>query len=305
MGYGKTVILLSLIVLYIIVAVNNPPPWFKAIGYNQVLDVYGKVAAEYAPLNWLSNPGLRTQVADKAESAYALIPDNQQNHQKRIQSALETAPLALIECSAVDTWHTTEAGQLSLAEIRNQTYRVVVFDGGHHLPTLGLEPDVLLIPVFKDTAVHSYMRDGMSVQVLQQLLAKIDSPSVAVTVSRWLVVKRPVNLETIAERIIKEAGYKKALEDSSFEPCASSGMSWYNGYVMAYVSGRKLECPADYAARIRELNQSIKEVFIAFNYNEIDQDTAMKWAEQVGTRLGVTVTVVNRPVKISDLLLGR
>jgi hypothetical protein len=109
-GYGKTVILLSLIVLYIIVAVNNPPPWFKAIGYNQVLDVYGKVAAEYAPLNWLSNPGLRTQVADKAESAYALIPDNQQNHQKRIQSALETAPLALIECSAVDTWHTTEAG---------------------------------------------------------------------------------------------------------------------------------------------------------------------------------------------------
>ncbi|MFY9322626.1 MAG: hypothetical protein WAO72_00500, partial [Syntrophomonadaceae bacterium] len=79
----------------------------------------------------------------------------------------------------------------------------------------------------------------------------------------------------------------------------------YNGYVMAYVSGRKLECPADYAARIRGLNQSIKEVFIAFNYNEIDQDTAMKWAEQVGTRLGVTVTVVNRPVKISDLLLGR
>lgn len=173
------------------------------------------------------------------------------------------------------------------------------------MPTLGLEPDVLLIPVLKDTAVHSYMRDGMSVQVLQQLLEKIDSPSVAVTVSRWLVVKRPGNLETITERIIKESGYRPDIDDSGFKACASSGMSWYNGYVMAYVSVRNLENPRDYAARIKELNQDIREVFIAFNYNEIDPDEAVKWAGQIGTQLGTDVTVVNRPVKVSDLLLGR
>ena len=51
---------------------------------------------------------------------------------------------------------------------------------------MGLEPDVLLIPVFKDTAVHSYMRDGFSTGFTTPT-GKIDSPSVAVTVSRWLV----------------------------------------------------------------------------------------------------------------------
>lgn len=305
MRYRRIAILLTIIILYIMIAANNPPQWFKAFGYNQVLDAYGWVAANHAPLNWIRNPGLRPEVADQANSAYALIPHDNTNHQHRIESALKDNPSALIECSAIDSWHTTTAGQQALSKIRDHTYRVVVFDGGHHLPTLGLEPDILLIPVLKNAAVHSYMRDGMSVQVLQQLLEKTDSPSVAVTVSRWLVVKRPGNLETITERIVKESGYRSGSEDHGFRPCASSGMSWYNGYIMAYVSGSSLEDPGDYANRIRELNQDIKEVFIAFNYNEVDPNETMEWADQLGMHLGTAVTVVNRPVKVSDLLLGR
>ncbi|HOB11752.1 MAG TPA: hypothetical protein PLM20_01920 [Syntrophomonadaceae bacterium] len=301
---GKAVLLGALVIIYIAVATHNPPSWFKSLGYNQVLDAYGKLTAHHAPLQWIFNPGLRS-IPNQTSSAYALIPNEDNNHQQRIESALENDPLALIESSAVDAWHTTSKGQEALGLIRERAYRAVVFDGGHHLPTLGLEPDVLLIPVLRDTAVHSYMRDGMSVQVLQQLLEKINSPSVAVTVSRWLVVKRPSSLETLTERIIAGAGPREDDQDHGFEPCASPGMSWYNGYIMAYVSGTKQENPAVYAARIRTLNQEIKEVFVAFNYNNIDQHEAAQWACQVATHLGRPVTVVNRPVKVIDLLRGR
>jgi len=301
---GKAALLVTLAILYIIAATNNPPSWFKSLGYNQVLDVYGLLTAQHAPLQWISNPGLRP-LTSQTGSAHALIPSEDNNHQRRIESALESEPLALIESSAVDAWHTTSKGQQALGLIRKQAYRVVVFDGGHHLPTLGLEPDILLIPALKDTAVHSYMRDGISVQVLQQLLEKIDSPSVAVKVSRWWVVKRPSSLETLTERIIAGAGPREVSQYPEFKPCAVPGMSWYNGYVMAYVSGTRKESPADYAARIRELNQEIEEVFMAFNYNDIEPSEANRWASQVAAHLGRPVTVVNRPVKVLDLLRGR
>lgn len=302
--FGKVALLLALIVIYACVATNNPPSWFKALGYNQVLDVYGQLTARHAPLHWITNPGLRP-LANNTGSSCALIPNEEKDHQHRIESILADNPLALIECSAVDAWHTTTKGQQALTSIREQAYRVVVFDGGHHLPTLGLEPDVLLIPALKDTAVHAYMRDGMSVQVLQQILQKINSPSVAVTVSRWTVVKRPGSLETLTDRIIAETGTRKDNCNHDFSPCASSGMSWYNGYIMAYISGIQLEKPADYAARLRALNQNINEVFLAFNYNELDQDEATNWASQLANHLGKPVTVVNRPVKVSNVLLGR
>lgn len=305
MRYLKIALLLVLVIIYVMVATHNPPPWFKALGYNQILDAYGQITAKYAPLNRVFDPGLRSGWAGKVGSAYALIPNDDQDHRSQIQSALQTDPLALIECSAVDAWHTTAAGQASLGLIRDKTYRVVVFDGGHHLPTLGLQPDILLIPALNDTAVHTYMRDGMSVQTLQQLLEKIDSPSVAVTLPRWLVVKRPGSLETITERIIRESNYRSDEQEPAFDPCASPGMSWYNGYILAYVNRADLGNSADYAVRLKELNPEIKEVFLAFNYNDIDQDEATVWADQVGAQLGTAVTIVNRPIKVSDLLLGR
>ncbi len=302
--WGKAILLVLLIIIYVAVAANNPPSWFKSLGYNQFLDLYGLLTAPRAPLQWIYNPGLRSMPAQKG-SAYALIPNEDNNHQQRIESALERDPLALVESSEIDAWHTTREGQQSLRLIRERAYRTVVFDGGHHLPTLGLEPDILLIPVFKDTAVHSYMRDGMPVQVLQQLLEKIDSPSVAVTVSRWLVVKRPGSLETLTERIIAGTNPREEDPDREFKPCAAYGMSWYNGYILAYINGSQRVSPADYAARIQALNQDIKEVLVAFNYNKIDPEEAAQWASRVADHLGKPVTVVNRPVKVLDLLIGR
>ena len=301
----KIALLLVLVIVYVMVATHNPPAWFKALGYNQILDAYGKITAGYAPLNWVHDPGLRSFGTGQTSSAHALIPSEDQDHHSRIVSALQTDPLALIECSAVDAWHTTTQGRAALSLIRDKAYRVVVFDGGHHLPTLGLQPDILLIPALNDTAVHTYMRDGISLQTLQQLLEKIDSPSVAVAVPRWLVVKRPASLQTITERIIRQSDYRSDEWDTALDPCTSPGMSWYNGYILAYINRANLEDPGDYADQLRALDPEIKEVFMAFNYNDIDQDEATVWADQVGAQLGTAVTIVNRPVKVSDLLLGR
>src|SRR5690606_32155048 len=117
--------------------------------------------------------------------------------------------------------------------------------------------------------------------------------------------KRPGSLETLTERIIAGTNPREEDPDREFKPCAAYGMSWYNGYILAYINGSQRVSPADYAARIQALNQDIKEVLVAFNYNKSDPEEADQWAARVADHLGKPGTVVNRPVKVIDLLRGR
>lgn len=301
----KLALLIILIGVYLTVATNNPPEWFKALGYNQVLDIYGRVCAGSAPITWIYNPGLYPEITNKNGDIEALIPDGKHNYQERVLAVLAKSPQAIIECSAIDAWHSTTAGQKTLQHMQRRTYRVVVFDGGHHLPTLGMGPDILLVPVLGDTAVHSYMRDGMKVQVLQHLLEELGSPAVAVTIPRWSVVKSSGNLEIITRRVINGSGYKSPDKTAFHQTCAAAGMSCYNGCVMAYVDEKPLNTPHDYAARLKKISSNIDRVYLAFNYNHIDQMQAESWSKQLSAQLDIPVTVVNQPLKVTDVFLGR
>ena len=88
----------------------------------------------------------------------------------------------MVQCSGMDTWHTTARGYESLIRLRERCLRVVVFDGGHHLPTLGLIPDIIIVPSTAGYAAHSYMPDAMEVKQLLQLLEETDCPAALVTV---------------------------------------------------------------------------------------------------------------------------
>lgn len=305
MNWKRTVIVIAAITLYLVIATHNPPEWLKSMGYNQVLDLYGSYSARHAPLEWIVNPGLRSVSSTPDAAIQAVIPDRRRDYEKRLQDELSLAPLAIVECSALDAWHTTLAGQRMLKIMRPTTYRVVVFDGGHHLPTLGLEPDILLVPALRGVAVHSYMRDGMEVSVLQTLLEELQSPAVAVAVPRWALVKRPQNLETLTRRIIQDSQTRSQQEFLAGEPCALPKMSCYNGYVLGYVSKKDWENPEQYARRIAQLSSSIHKVYLAFNYHQVHPREVPQWTANVAQLLGVPVIVVNRPLKVSDLIIGR
>lgn len=305
MSLKRIAILIIILGAYLHFAVSNPPDWFKVIGYNQILDSYGSLTARYAPVELICDPGLREINTPSTASVKAIIPGEHQEYDKIMAAELDRPPLALIECSALDSWHTTPAGQISLTNLRSTTYRVVVFDGGHHLATLGLEPDILLVPSLKGIATHGYMRDGLEVKQLQAIVEELRVPTVIAVVPRWALVKRPVCLELLTKRILAIAKKGPSPESESFTPSAARGMSYYNGKVLAYVSRDQMADPVRYAALVKAVGPDLNKVYLAVDFNQTDPANAKKWARSLSVELGDPVTVVNLPVKTSDLMLGR
>lgn len=305
MSLKRIAILIIILGTYLHFAANNPPDWFKLIGYNQILDLYGSLTARYAPVELIYDPGLREIDALPTASVKAVIPGENQACGKIIAAELDRPPRALIECSALDSWHTTPAGQISLTQLRSTTYRVVVFDGGHHLATLGLEPDILLVPSLKGIAAHGYMRDGLEVKQLQAIVEELQIPTVIAVVPRWALVKRPVCLELLTQRILDKARKKNSFETGFFTPRAARGISYYHGTVLAYVSQKQMQDLVGYAALVKAAAPDLKEVYLAVDFNQTDPGQAQKWARSLSVELGDPVTIVNLPVKTSDLMLGR
>lgn len=305
MSLKRIAILIIILVTYLHFAASNPPDWFKLIGYNQILDLYGSLTARYAPVELIYDPGLRKIDSLPAASVKAIIPGENQAYGRIIAAELGRPPQALIECSALDSWHTTPAGQISLTNLRSTTYRVVVFDGGHHLATLGLEPDILLVPSLKGIATHGYMRDGLEVKQLRAIVEELRIPTVIAVVPRWALVKRPACLELLTQRVLTKARKETSSETGSFAPCAARGISYYNGTVLAYVNQKQMTDPVGYAALVKAAAPDLNEVYLAVDFNQTDPTNAQKWARTLSNKLGDPVTIVNLPVKTSDLILGR
>ena len=280
---------------------NNPNEMLKAAGYNQLLDWYGSAAIQFAKPEFIHNPGLRILNTDSSTNVEAVIPDGKTDYASRLDKAMLTCQ-AIVECSGMDAWHTTSAGQRYLNYMRNKIYRVVIFDGGHHLPTLGTRPDIIIVPVFKGYAVHSYMRDGMKVECLTALLKAIDSPSVVVTVPRLFLVKSPNSLTEITRRIITASFIKRQDEKNNFCEANQHG-SRYQDCLFAYISNKEANNYQEFLSGFQKLyTKDVQQIYLAFNYNEVDGLKARKFAQQLQTDLGIPVEIVNSPVKVADLI---
>ncbi len=174
---------------YLYLAVETDWPWVKNTAYYQVLDIYGRAAAAQAELQTIANPGLRKvgsagrrgahpdpvdagirimdwkellQGENKAGAGMTIAvitPEAKASDRKLARAVIGKPVDLLVECSRMDKWHTTAEGWRSLARMRAKCLRVVVFDGGHHISTLGTCPDIILVPAVNGYAAHSYIEN--------------------------------------------------------------------------------------------------------------------------------------------------
>ena len=82
---------------------------------------------------------------------------------------------AVADASAADRLRTTEQGRETVRLLKKAGIpRAVVFDGGHHLPALALEPEIAILPVLNLRGVayacHIHLRDAVPVPALAELV---------------------------------------------------------------------------------------------------------------------------------------
>ncbi len=236
---------------------------------------------------------------------YASLPQQEKSYRQVMEDFLQSDGQVLVECSALDSWHSSNEGSAYLPRLRAKAYRVVIFDGGHHLPTLGLAPDIIIVPVYKGYAVHGYMRDGMKIITLLELLRSSHSQAILVTVSRWRLVKTENSLTGITQQILSQMNFNESRPEP-FQINCQPRMSKYNSHIFIYVNKDYAQNPDLLIKRCQQLGiNEVKKVLVAFDYAAISPEQAEQYIKTLQKNLGRPVLRVNEPFKVLDLMLSK
>lgn len=147
----------------------------------------------------------------------SIVPDDLQGLQfddqfvlmrRFTDAAIRLKADAIVDASIGDQLHTYPAGMEMAKELRQHGIkRFVIFDGGHHVAGLPLEPDCMLVPVtnwqgeqFLD---HGFTRDAIKVSDLRAVMKKeqIDS-YIALFPRLGIGVKTPSAMSGLAKQAI-------------------------------------------------------------------------------------------------------
>ncbi len=295
-------VLLLLLLLGSMAMPEVPGRWVQA-GEQGFLLRWGEIFGADPQAAVVYNPGLRDLGVPLHDlQVYSVPPNTGRSFQKDLERFFRSGARVLVECSALDTWHTSTEGSKALPKIRKSAYRVVVFDGGHHLPTLGLEPDIIIVPVYKGYAAHGYMKDGIKVETLIKLLEKSQSPTVLVTVSRWRLVKEEACMETVCKKVLEQLSIRSQSGPAPVFACRPR-MSRRGNQVYIYMEKEYAVNRQLLLQNCRELEvKGTDEVYAAFDYAYTKPGEAQKICRWLQETLGVPVKCVNDPVKVTDLI---
>lgn len=303
MGKKQVFLIIILVSVYIFVMVNYPVSWLKSIGYNQCLELYAQIISSHCNYEFIYNPGLRNLKYPDQMTVCAISPEQNSNFPVLLDNCLEAGNSCIIECSQLDTWHTTPAGLEYLQKIRTQAYRAIVFDGGHHLPSLGLAPDIIIVPQLAGYAVHGYMLDGIKVSEIERLARECDSPSVIVTVGRMALVKNKTCMENITQRILATCRVNQV--ENKLSPKARTRISKYNNMIFAYIDQTYTAKPDLFISRIEDLGiEGLKKIYLAFDFKYCNRKQADAYCSQMEQEFDIEVQRVNQPVKVFNVLWG-
>lgn len=298
----KAYFFIILIAFYAAVMINYPSPLIKSLGYRQGLDLYASMVSTRSSYNFISNPGLR-KLNTPEGTVRAVTPEEGRDFPSILDKHLAGGSSCIIECSQLDTWHSTQAGLQYLEEMRPRTYRAIVFDGGHHLPSLGLSPDIIIIPRLAGYAVHSYTLDGIKIATIEKMAHEGGIPSVIVTVPRMALVKNQLAMENIASRIIDSCPRQEG--GAGFNPVANCRMSKYNDFIFAYINRNYAKNPDLFNKRIGELGvKEVKKIYLAFDFKYSSKQQASDYCQQLEENWGLPVECVNQPVKVMNVFWG-
>lgn len=298
----KIYISIILIAFYTAVMINYPSPVMKSLGYRQGLNFYAHMFSTRSSYNFISNPGLR-KLNNPEGTVRAVTPEESRDFPSLLDKHLAQGSSCFIECSELDTWHTSPVGLQYLREMRPRSYRAIIFDGGHHLPSLGLAPDIIIIPRLAGYAVHSFTLDGVKIATIEKLAHECDIPSVIVTVPRLVLVKNEIAMENITSRILDSCLRQEMKED--FAPLARPRMSKYNGFIFAYIDYNYAQNPDLFAKRVGELGtEGVKKVYLAFDFKYSSKQQARNYCQQLQENFELPVECVNQPVKVMNVFWG-
>lgn len=300
----KTAFLIVIIMgFYGFMLMHDPSEGIKMAGYNGLLKFYGDYQLQQDDTRILYNPGLRPLNIDLKQAVIkASLPNQTSSYYRQMENFLQSNGQVLVECSGLDSWHSSAEGIDCLPRLRAKAYRTVIFDGGHHLPTLGLWPDIIIVPEYKGYAVHGYMQDGIKVAKLVELLKASNSPSILVTVSRWRLVKTEASLTGITRQVLARLNIRTA-DAEPFKPQCRPRVSKYHDCIFVYINKDYAPSPAPVIKACRELGtEGVKKVYMAFDYGCINPDQAEKYSRNLQKKLGIKVQIVNEPLKTTDLM---
>ncbi|MGE5403914.1 MAG: hypothetical protein ACM3PP_03145 [Candidatus Saccharibacteria bacterium] len=256
-------------------------------------DVRSIAAGEWTVIDY------RDRDDEKASPAFRILPETPDilDFDRIIKTCAERKVDALVESSGMDAWHTSRQGWQALHYMRAQTLRVVIFDGGHHLPTLGLQPDLVVVPDTMEYAAHGYMKDAVPIRRLQEIAARERLPFTIVSVSRWGLVKTSDSMS----RITYKALAKTQVGDQNLP---------LNGRVMASHFtqwGSAAFVYIDNVGQVQQIhksiaqNRSIKRLYAAFNYSRLNQMQVGKCRSELAN-LGLPVEIVNEPLNVPAVM---
>ncbi|HPF43066.1 MAG TPA: hypothetical protein PKV15_00050 [Syntrophomonadaceae bacterium] len=301
----RTLLLLIFLVSYLHLMVNNPVREIKTIG----LEPLQKIAArqiDYADhIQFIYQPELRPLTIAKEElTVKAITPGPDDNFKQIAEQLTESDGFAIVQCSAMDSWHTSETGKAYLMKMYPRGYRIVVFDGGHHLPTLGLAPDILVVPQMCGYAVHSYMQDGMQIKKLKELAADLELSCVIAVLPRWAVFKQQQALESVTKIIIEKSDYNKN-PAGVLNINTEYHMSKYNHRILLYIDQNYYRHTEVLLERIKGLGtDDVDKIYLAFDYKKINRQQAKDFAAWLGKELAVAIETVNEPVYVFNAFWG-
>ncbi|MGE5623660.1 MAG: hypothetical protein ACM3UP_01390, partial [Methanocella sp.] len=125
------------------------------------------------------------------------------------RAAVRLGARLMVDCTDADLARLTPVGweSLLLAK-RAHLWRLVVFDGAHHLPGLAADPEILLLPLLRtggmDLIVHGYVRDALPLAGLRQVMQSAERSPLLLTLPRVsLPLKETLPLEFVALRILR------------------------------------------------------------------------------------------------------
>jgi len=300
-------LLLFTIVLaaYVQIMVNNPDQEIKKVGLQPALKIFARQIDYADHIEFIYQPGLRRlAVAKEGLAVKAVTPDTDNNYARIAEQLLVYDGFAITQCSAMDNWHTSTVGKAYLKKFYIKGYRAVVFDGGHHLPTLGLVPDIIIVPQMCGYTVHSYMRDGMKVEKLKALAEELDLPCVIAVLPRWTVFKEEQALKNVTEAIIAESVYSTK-PARGLEITAEYHMSKYNNKILIYINQQYWEQRQLLLKRLKRLGTSdVDKIYLAFDYKQINIEQSQDFSDWLGEELKVAVETVNEPVCVFNAFWG-
>ena len=250
---------------------------------------------KWTGLNWRELPQHEQKPGTLA--VLAVTPDAS-DYAAIVSGCLEKRIKVVAESSGMDGWHTTAQGWVGLQNLTSEVLRVVVFDGGHHLPTLGLQPDLLIVPVTMGYIAHGHTRDAMRVEELLAILEREQIECPVVAVPRWGLVKTTASMNRIVIRALALVATGDARHFQEGEVLGSR-CTRYRKASFLYVNYLQ---GTDWGWLESANTDHVERVYLAFNYDLVRREQA----EEVIKKLkgsGLQVELANEPLHVAGIII--